>query len=302
VSTGAFVSVQYACETFLRLAGLMTTFGELEAVLAAIHGIADSKRTAFQARLKNLHRLGLPIDLKTEKGKAATYSAGQVVEMALATELTELGLPPERVVRVLTLNWYPSAMAISIAARSLLERPHGFHEQEDEMEPPLSMFLFFDPAALAPLTLDHGQVIAPDTDQAADTFFYGGEGIVRQNLVRWTSGSTNRLSIVNVTALIDKLFGLPSPKNFEGEMEQKKRTLSELERWASNRSEGGFFTTGGFSEWFLLRYIRNNFSQPKDDHERRRISSHIEGHFGCELPIIEKVLSFFQSEKDEAAS
>lgn len=274
----------------------MITFGELEASLAAIHDIADTKRTAFQARLKNFHRLGYPVGLKTTKGKAATYSPGQVVEMALALELTELGLPPERVVRVLTLNWYPTAMAISIAARALLERPHGFDEHEVKEGDPPSMFLFFDPAALTPLT-NADVTITPDLDQAADTFFYGGEAVVKDNIVRWTSGATNRISIINVTALIDHLIGPVDSENIAAALKKKKDVLFQLSSWASAKSEDGY-ALEPFAEDFLFRYIETNFEPPRDGQERKRMASLLENYFGFEMKLIKKVMTDWESQQD----
>ena len=77
-------------------ADIAWTFGELEGVLASVHGIDQTKRTAFQSRLKNFHRLGYPLGFRAVKGKAATYTPLQIIEMALAVEMTQLGLPPER--------------------------------------------------------------------------------------------------------------------------------------------------------------------------------------------------------------
>ena len=107
----------------------------------------------------------------------------------------QLGLPPERIVRVLSANWFPLIMAARVAARSLSE----WHSI------PLAMFVYFDPNALAAMTqaLDHS--IAPDSDTAACTFFYGGIGIIKDNLEIWTHGGSGRISLLNVTTMISRL-------------------------------------------------------------------------------------------------
>lgn len=275
------------------------TFAELATVLGEMHDIAESKRTAFQARLKNFHRLGFPVGLQTTKGKAATYNAGHMAEMALAVELTQLGLPPERVVRVLTLNWYPAAMAITMAARALLERPEGFDEREVKETDPLSMFLYFDPTALASLMDDLDPSTFPDLDRASDTFFYGGEGVVRENIVRWTSGSLNRISLINVTSLLDRLVWIPFLDDEPKDIEWRRLFFSQLHNWASDRSQNGF---GGdvdaVAEDFLSRFILGNFAPPKDDEATEHMVNIFESYFGLPTELIRKVLTKYSSEFD----
>jgi hypothetical protein len=185
------------------------TFGELESVLAHVHDIDQTKRTAFQSRLKNFHRLGYPIAFQATKGRAASYTPCQIAEMALAVEMTQLGLPPERVTLVLGFNRWPTLMAFQMAARYLLEAPEGFRDKRPGRTLPHSMFLYFDPAALNSLTLHMPARILPDLDEASNSFFYGGIGILRDGLADWTSGGSCRLSIINVTAMIDAIAASP---------------------------------------------------------------------------------------------
>jgi hypothetical protein len=70
-------------------------FGEVEAALAGVHAIASDKRTAFQARLKNFLRLGLLDDVKSGRGRAASFDADHILLLAVALELTQLGAGPE---------------------------------------------------------------------------------------------------------------------------------------------------------------------------------------------------------------
>lgn len=181
------------------------TFGQLDAVLADIHKIADSKRTAFQSRLKNFHRLKFPHGFQSSKGKTATYSVGDIFMMALAVEMTQLGLSPERVVRVLVSNWFPVTMAARMAADALVSDPYGFDLEGafPEKKDPLSMFLFFDPSALQGLSTDAAGDDAM-WDEASSSFFYGGQGVIREQFVDWTLNS-GRLSLLNITAMLDRL-------------------------------------------------------------------------------------------------
>jgi hypothetical protein len=191
------------------------TFGELDATLSNIHEIADNKRTAFQSRLKNFHRLRFPLYFKSEKGRTSFYTAEQVVQMALAIELTQLGLPPERTALVLTLNWFPAMMAMRLAAQELQKHPGGFdydklYAREDN---PDSIFLFFDPAALSTLMLGDNPAHSPDIDITARSFFYGSAKVVAENIVGWTAVDKARISLINMTKLIDDLVSEPRHRN-----------------------------------------------------------------------------------------
>lgn len=215
------------------------TFGEMEAQLARLHEISSEKRTQFQARLRNFQRLGIPAAVSSGRGKTVHYGAGQVFQMALALELAQLGLLPERVVQVFQLNKFPIAQAVAMAARAIMEKGGFLPDKEradenmtiatgthwvthDEEEDPMSMFLFFDPTALASLT----DIPEKYEDQASATFFYGGPGIVRENIVRWTAGPhTRRLSLINVTALIWSLI-------VRTKHERQQQFCKEVETWA----------------------------------------------------------------------
>lgn len=278
------------------------TFAELAAALAVVHDIVEEKRTAFNARLKNFHRLKFPIGLQTSKGKTATYGVGHVVEMALAVEMTQLGLPPERVVRVLTLNWYPAAMAFSLAARALMERPEGFSDTVVKETDPLSMFLFFDPAALSTLMIDYDPAIVPDLDQTSDTFFFGGEGIVTDNIVKWTSGYLSRISLINVTSLLDRLIGNPDDQNIAKNIELRRSFFSQVAEWASDRSENGFgfgFGTDPVAAEFLYRFMASNFAPPKDQGEVADMAKLLENYFGLSPDLIMRVVKEFAAQRGD---
>lgn len=204
------------------------TFGELEAVLAGIHDIDPTKRTAFQSRLKNFHRMGFPIGFKAIKGKAARYSPLQIVEMALALELTQLGLPPERTVSVLSINTWAVLSALRLACGLKLEKkkafgPHGGGDGD------FPMFLYFDPTALQPLSLGQSPARTPDLDGASTSFFFAGIGVLKDELANWTSGSTCRLSLINLSALLSEICLSPFAPNRGRESPYDSKFLRELD-------------------------------------------------------------------------
>jgi len=185
-------------------------FGLLESLLADLQPIASAKRTKFQARLKNFHRLKLLTGASSGQGKAAKYQAGDVIVMALAVELSQLGLSPERCVRLLTddENTFPLRMAIHMAARHVRDRPQDYAQPLRDKDDPAFMFLYFDPTVLEPLMREADD----DHDSATATFFYGGMGDVRDSIGRWTAGSSapgllRRLALINVTALVNEIAG-----------------------------------------------------------------------------------------------
>jgi RmuC family len=229
-------------------------FGALEARLADMHEIDSAMRSKFQARLKNLHRLGYPAGIGGTAGKATLYDEGQAAQMALAVELTQLGLPPERLIEVYERNSYPIHMAIVMASRALLQHPDGFDANEVSKSDPLSMFLFFDPAALAPLMTGHGQ----DEDRASASFFYGGSGIVTENLVRWTTGASRRISLINVTTM---LWDLAEPLGKSGQ----EIFLNAVNRWADVQVRGGDFDIDSWMmhEVWSKTFVRTFGSTPE---------------------------------------
>ena len=205
----------------------------LEGQLANAHKIASSKRTAFAARLKNFHRLGFPTDLNSSKGRRSLYSPGQVVEMAIAVELTQLGLTPERVVRVLTLDPLPLFTAVRMAASCLILAD----QEQDEEKGFMPMYLYFDPATLADLTVEWNMAETPDQDRALSTFFYGGPGVVADMLATWTAGENTRAAFLNVTAMLDGFAG-PHFSNNGGLLTKvRRRFLEDLLAWADEYEE-----------------------------------------------------------------
>lgn len=169
------------------------TFGELEAALAQSHQISSSKRTAFQARLKNFHRLDFPADFSATKGRAAQYSGKQCCEMALVTELAQLGVPPDRGIKIHTVHAPKITNALISAAQTLLS---------DDRFP---LLMIFDPAGLADLQ-DRGPDEAHvSADDAITTFEVMQIGKLAKQFSDWTEGYFRRAALINVTDMIDEL-------------------------------------------------------------------------------------------------
>jgi len=259
-------------------------FGEMEAALAQMHGIADTKRTKFQARLKNFHRLGFPLGFESQAGKASLYAPGAVVEMALAIEMTQLGIPPERLTHVLSLNRFPTFMAMVMAAGGLVAAPVGFDPEIEKEDDPLSMFLFFDPAGLSSLMSDNPE-ITPDDDATDDTFFYGGAAVVRDNFVRWTTGSCSRISLINLTSVIDMAANCVYPGDVldDAAIQFKKSFFQEVFAYAEDRLEE---TYEHEAEYFALKMIEQRYAPPEDEVDLTEIIERLVSETGLKTETI----------------
>src|ERR1044072_1165555 len=251
-------------------------FGVVEHLLAKSSGIASHKRSQFQGRLRNFQRFGIPRGVAAGKGKAAAYGPGEIAQLALAIELTDLCLLPERVAEVFECGTYPLLMAVRFAADNLVRHPTGFDAHEEREADPPSTFLYCDPSALAPLKEGYGQ----GEDTASQTFFYIGAEDLRHNLLKWTSGPTPRLAIINVTGLlwnIGQLVGdLHGVTRNIAEHAARELFFRELGNWADaeiDRTE----TEGAAKErseiqgadlaYFVMQTISNDHAPPDSDSE-----------------------------------
>jgi hypothetical protein len=148
------------------------TFGQVEALLAQINDIASDKRSVFGARLKNFLRMGLLPHVQQGRGKTASYGPAEVVTLALAVELTQFGLAPERVIAMLGNEIHHSIpMAVRMAAQGV------------------EMFIHIQPQELASLTNMSGETLHPG-------FIHGP---------RDTTWSERRYAALNVGGLLNDI-------------------------------------------------------------------------------------------------
>lgn len=75
--------------------------GEMLDLLAKVMLVPDEGRTAFLGRFQHLQRLALVDGINPGRGKAAQYRAEQVIVIAIAMQFLQLGLSPERTVRMM---------------------------------------------------------------------------------------------------------------------------------------------------------------------------------------------------------
>jgi hypothetical protein len=79
--------------------------GQVEEILARLNAIDEAGRVAFRARIKHFQRLGFPPGSNTGKGRPASHSAVTLLQLIFAFDLTQAGLPPAMVVRIIKHYW-----------------------------------------------------------------------------------------------------------------------------------------------------------------------------------------------------
>lgn len=215
-------------------------FGEVEGALSRMHGIRDDRRTAFQARLKNFHRLGFPDGFVSSKGKASRYPPGAAFEMALAVEMTQLGLSPEVVIGLVDSITLIPRVAVLKAAADLSKgsggrQPPGMPANEKSVDPE-AVFLCFDPSGLRSLS---GAVEgdASDYELAHQSgLCYVRSGDLGQSIVWRTTGSGSRIAIINVTNVLHRFAWELVGYSDDPDLEALRREFFEaVEWWAVSR-------------------------------------------------------------------
>lgn len=79
-------------------------FREVEQVLATANAIPEDRRRQFSARLRNLFRVGLGLP-EGRVGRRNNYDPESLLKLALAVELMQLGLMPEKIPGAVDSYW-----------------------------------------------------------------------------------------------------------------------------------------------------------------------------------------------------
>lgn len=82
--------------------GVVLNRATVEEILARTHHIEPGSRPALAARMRHFQRLGFPPGSNTGKGRRAAYGLDELLLFALAFELVQLGVTPERASTLLT--------------------------------------------------------------------------------------------------------------------------------------------------------------------------------------------------------
>jgi hypothetical protein len=91
-------------------------FGKVSDALASLIGVASGREDRFQARLKQLQRMGFPPGVNVGRYAKARYDGSQLLQLAVALELLQVGLSPERATKTV-LKWWDGIRRAVVAAR-----------------------------------------------------------------------------------------------------------------------------------------------------------------------------------------
>lgn len=206
-------------------------FRSVESLLAIQQRIADDQRTPFQNRLKNLHRLGFPRDLETVPGRATQYTAHQYVFMAIAVELLQLGISPERAVSMMRFFEKVAPVAIGEAASYITKNIDKLDDDDWRTDPSKTIYIVFDPSSLSALMELKGD------DEYNSVAKVNGRDLASV-ISSATSGTySSRFALINITNLL-RMFSPPKDgplfepffvQLMEWALDQVERSNADLE-------------------------------------------------------------------------
>ena len=104
------------------------SFGQVEAICAAMQDIASDKRPAFTSRLKHLMKSGIVDEdpaggeFRPGRGKAAKFSFSQMMKFVIGVELLQAGTPPALAARLVAGNWSQLRVGILFSLYNEVEK------------------------------------------------------------------------------------------------------------------------------------------------------------------------------------
>jgi hypothetical protein len=84
----------------------MLTYAEAERALAQMYkATGKAQAGAFRGRLKHLKRLGIPLGSNPGRGKKISYERNELWQWCFCLELSEFGIDPSLIARMVKKNW-----------------------------------------------------------------------------------------------------------------------------------------------------------------------------------------------------
>lgn len=192
------------------------SYGELEEFIAHLHRVAPEKRTALKGRLKHFQRLSWPAGTNKGKGARVNYGVGQTFSLAVAFEMLQIGLTPERVVEQLR-------MSTGLIARGFAAAYEDYGPHADPI------YYIFSPQSLYALRglenhpEGHVSLLISQSEL--------GNSIAKQAMFRF-----RRLAMVNLTEIFDEYVsyfidkGLAAPDNLQEPLDNWQSVERDLMR------------------------------------------------------------------------
>jgi hypothetical protein len=154
------------------------------ALLADAMEVPEQRRSALLGRFQHLQRLALVEGINPGRGKAAEYRPHQILIIAIAFQMLQLGLTPERAVQVIKQDQDRVRLAMGLAVN-----------ETGTITPAL---LWFDPSILT-----RSQEGSGIDDLAEATFDYGGAGS-GVDVFKWlfVEGWVQRMAFVSISGTL----------------------------------------------------------------------------------------------------
>lgn len=179
------------------------------------HLIPDDRQVALRGRLQRLQKLGFPKGTNTGKGRAAQYGPEQLVWLAVAFELLEIGLTPERAANVVQRNADRIREATGAAVKTQFDGDKG------------TVMLVLDPEAL--FVPDSPQSLG---DAAVVTFKYLHSSDLAEIFKSLRPGQFKRLALIDHTRVV----ALLAQWSHEQEIASVGEALTHFSVWADWRN------------------------------------------------------------------
>ncbi|QNE05409.1 hypothetical protein [Croceicoccus marinus] len=166
--------------------------GEMLSVLAGVLLIPRERDGAFLGKFQHLQRLSLIDGINPGRGKNAQYSAYQMAVIAIAFQFLQLGITPERTVRIMKEKRRSIEKSLARVASIEFDQ-HGMPVEAPDWR--YRSFLKVDPAALS------------DIKEPIDMLAYSVEPLTGQELrtlldEQFLSSAAQRFSAISVSSTI----------------------------------------------------------------------------------------------------
>lgn len=155
------------------------SFSQVDAILASLNFVAEHKRAAFTARIKQLFRHDFLEGAAQGRGRAAAYSIFDLVQLAVAVEFLQFGMSPPMAARTASKNRTRLQQALIRAASGIASRDQArTADEETQSDAADDLFAALTPEALRDLVAEGdrgepGYIVLIPGSLLKDTDVYG---------------------------------------------------------------------------------------------------------------------------------
>jgi hypothetical protein len=123
---------------------------DVEELLGDRLGLDPARRIAFRGRFDHLRKLGCPTGVKTGRGRAAVFGWTQIIQLAVALDLINLGMTPDNAAAFIKANHeFLNLLAHRLTQSIGSKRTFASAVAEEKWPFDKTLFLLIDIRALA---------------------------------------------------------------------------------------------------------------------------------------------------------